>query len=201
VNTLDYIVNTWKINTALVPPIWMPFISRVDLAIMFNLLEFKQIAEIGVYRGDYSYTLCKQNPQAQIYCIDAWVPYQDGDTYRQHQENKHYAEKRLGIFTNGNIIQSDSMDALDRFADNSLDAVYIDANHDLPHATNDIYYWSKKVRSGGIVSGHDYIQPPKVVDGCHVREATEAYTRIYEIDPWFVIGSEGRALSWLWVKP
>ncbi len=49
------------------------------------------------------------------------------------------------------------MDALEDFEDNSLDFVYIDGDHNFKHISEDIYEWTKKVRSGGIVSGHDYL--------------------------------------------
>ena len=48
------------------------------------------------------------------------------------------------------------MEAIKDFEPNSLDFVYIDANHDKEHVTEDIEEWAKIVRPGGIVSGHDY---------------------------------------------
>ncbi len=48
------------------------------------------------------------------------------------------------------------MDALADFEDESLDFVYIDGNHAAPWVDDDIREWSKKVRKGGVVSGHDY---------------------------------------------
>jgi predicted O-methyltransferase YrrM len=41
-------------------------------------------------------------------------------------------------------------------ADNSLDFVYIDANHMKSQVVRDIQCWYPKVRRGGLVSGHDY---------------------------------------------
>jgi len=34
--------------------------------------------------------------------------------------------------------------------------VYIDGRHDYDSAMNDIVSWSKKVKDGGIISGHDF---------------------------------------------
>ena len=57
------------------------------------------------------------------------------------------------------------MDAVKDFADRSLDFVYIDANHEPQFVEEDIREWSKKVKVGGIVSGHDYaLRLAKVVD-------------------------------------
>jgi len=48
------------------------------------------------------------------------------------------------------------MDAVGDVADESLDFVFIDADHKYVSVCDDIREWSKKVRIGGIVSGHDY---------------------------------------------
>jgi hypothetical protein len=99
------------------------------------------------------------------------------------------------------------MDALADFADGSLDFVYIDANHDFVNFTNDLHYWKKKVRLGGIVSGHDYADYAYHKFN-HVKRALQAYARCYGMIPIFIVGSlaieEGQARdkfrSWFWVK-
>jgi predicted O-methyltransferase YrrM len=50
------------------------------------------------------------------------------------------------------------MEAVKDFKDESLDFVFIDGNHQYSYVLEDITEWSKKVRSGGIVSGHDYFE-------------------------------------------
>lgn len=41
--------------------------------------------------------------------------------------------------------------------DLSLDFVYIDARHDFESVYNDLLTWTPKVKPGGIIAGHDYI--------------------------------------------
>jgi len=48
------------------------------------------------------------------------------------------------------------MEAIKDFNPRSLDFVYIDANHEYDFVKEDIVAWSKIVKVGGIVSGHDY---------------------------------------------
>jgi hypothetical protein len=43
------------------------------------------------------------------------------------------------------------------FEDNSLDFVYIDANHTYEGVKEDIKYWYPKVKPGGLLLGHDYL--------------------------------------------
>ena len=42
------------------------------------------------------------------------------------------------------------------FAPESVDFVYIDANHSYTYVRDDIQTWLPKVKKGGIIGGHDY---------------------------------------------
>ena len=48
------------------------------------------------------------------------------------------------------------MDTLIDIPEESLDFVFIDAEHSYESVKEDVNGWAKKVRHGGIVSGHDY---------------------------------------------
>lgn len=92
------------------------------------------------------------------------------------------------------------MEAVVDFSDNSLDFVYIDGNHQFASEANDIYEWSKKVRLGGIIAGHDYRKYRKS-SFSHSYEVVNGYTQAYHIHPWFIIGQNiDRIRSWFWVK-
>jgi hypothetical protein len=93
------------------------------------------------------------------------------------------------------------------FPDGSLDFVYIDGNHSLLDVVRDLTLWSRKVKFGGIVSGHDYIKLRRNLD-FRVVEAVHAFTQARDIDPWFVLGRKktlprelrDRERSYLWVN-
>jgi len=181
-------------------PILRPEMNRVDLAELFAKNGYKSGAEIGTAAGAYAYTLCRVNPQAIIYCIDPWEVYEDFKivTSRAKMERNFLkACKRLEPFSNYKIIREYSENALHKFKDESLDFVYIDANHDLPYVMDDIVNWSKKVRTGGIVSGHDYLTDMWP----DVTVAVNEYTDTHMIDEWYAFGVSTLALSWYWVKP
>jgi len=129
--------------------------DRADLAKYFHELGYKTGAEIGVDEGIYSEILCKANPGLKLYSIDTWDLDAEGSSrYRRRRLDE--AKKRLVPY-NAILIKKYSQDAVNDFADDSLDFVYIDAGHRFDDVMQDIMKWTKKVKKGGIVSGHDYV--------------------------------------------
>lgn len=172
-------------------PIEIPNIGRDGMAAFFHELGFKIGAEVGVEKGTFSESLCKNNPGLILYCVDAWKAYRGyRDHMRQAKLDDFYriTQETLKQY-NVRIIRKFSMDAVKEFADRSLDFVYIDANHDIQNVINDVHEWRKKVKVGGIIAGHDYADQRKP-SNMHVYEAINAYTRSYDIRPWFVLGSK-----------
>jgi predicted O-methyltransferase YrrM len=132
--------------------------NRTELARLFKTLGFKTGAEIGVACGKYSQRLCMEIPGLTIYCVDPWAKY-IGNRRAPSVERLegHYMEARERLKGYKAIFMRElSMDAVKKIPDGSLDFVFIDGNHDYSYVLEDIREWSKKVKSGGIVSGHDY---------------------------------------------
>ena len=158
--------------------------NREELAKHFAELKFNKGAEIGTERGYFAKTLLDANPKLKLSCIDAWSVYKGyRDHTRQNKLDRYYAETKelLSQFSpRVELIRGWSMDAVKEFEDESLDFVYIDANHDFQHATNDIAEWSRKVRKGGIVSGHDYV-PYRSSCECQVKDVVDAWVKAYRI--------------------
>jgi len=209
--TLDLIAVNFNIDLNQPSPIAIPNVNRKDLAKLFRRLNFRAGAEIGVESGVYSRDLCKCNPRAKIYLVDSWKAYRGyRDHVNQAKMDVFYGEvqKRLGEFDNYEIVRKFSMDAVKDFKDESLDFVYIDGNHRFEFVVQDIGFWSRKVKRGGIVSGHDYIRRAEPT-GTHVVQAVQGYTYCYGIKPWFLLGSQAKvpgeirddSRSWFWVKP
>jgi hypothetical protein len=208
-DTLDYIFKRYNLDPFKLSPIEIPNVNRVQLAQLFSKLGYTCGAEIGVAAGIYSEVLCQSNPGLQLYCIDYWEAYEEYHDLPdpiEHAENFMAARERLKDY-NTTILSIRSMEAVARFEDNQLDFVYIDANHSWPYVTQDIYYWARKVRPGGIVAGHDYYRP--TTWQCDVIGAVNGYTQAFDIKPWFLLGKayrnpeevDERARSWFWVQP
>lgn len=127
--------------------------NRRDLARLFKGIG----AEIGVEKGLFSKYIAKTS--TKLYCIDVWkvhVGFGDHVTQDHLDSFLEQAKERMRSF-NCEFIRKFSLDAVKDFADESLDFVYIDANHRYEDVRDDIREWSKKVKKGGIVSGHDYV--------------------------------------------
>jgi hypothetical protein len=151
-NIFDFIVERYEIN-----PIPLPF-NRKGLAVLFKELGYKVGVEIGVDRGLYSEIMSKANPGVKLYCIDPWKAYTGYDDIKEQDvlENNFLHTKRLLEPFNCEIIRKTSMEAVKDFKPESSDYVYIDGNHKFEYVLNDLNNWSKIVKKGGIIAGHDY---------------------------------------------
>lgn len=170
-------------------PIDLPDFTRWDMAKMFSNLGFKVGAEIGTERGWYAEVLLKQNPKLHLHCIDPWVAYASGVERHSLPQFMSDAYEEAQKRTKGfkcSMICEESMKALKRFENNSLDFVYIDGDHRYEPVINDLTEWSKKVRPGGIISGHDltHYRTPYMRTG----QAVRMFCLAYKIEPWFSFG-------------
>lgn len=193
-DAFQYILQKFNITPAgKKMPLQLP-IGRHELASLFGELGFTKGAEIGVQEGAYSETLLQRIPQLELYCVDPWEKYKG---YRDHVDQKkldrfyEFTNKRLDKYRfinnspRAKIFRAYSLDFVKTLADESLDFVYIDGNHDLPNFVCDVYEWSKKIRLGGIIAGHDYHRFKKP-NGIHVIAGVHAYTESFDIDTWFI---------------
>jgi hypothetical protein len=155
--TLDYFIQKYQIDLNLPSPIRLKISREWSLPRIIRNLGFKVGAEIGVCEGLYSEILIRSNPDLKLYAIDPWTEYEGYKDYHLADLQQKYEEARIRLKPyNVEFIRDFSMNAVKRFADESLDFVYIDAAHDYNHVLEDIREWEKKVKKGGIIAGHDY---------------------------------------------
>lgn len=173
--------------------------TRRDLARRFAALGFRRGAEIGVRQGAFSLALCEAIPGLELLCVDAWTHYKSGTFNYNHERNYQIATNRLTPYR-ATLVRALSMDAVRDVPIGSLDFVYIDANHDYAFVRDDITAWSARVRSGGIVSGDDYVAPG-------VRRAVDEFVDAHGIVEWWLTDDRNRRnrknevfTSWFWMK-
>lgn len=191
-------------------PLEIPDTNREDLAKLFAKLGYTEGAEIGTLEGEYAEMLLDNNPGLHLNCVDPYLAYKGYVEYRTQDRMNEFMANGLRRLEGKNytLIRKKSSEAAQDFADNSLDFVFIDGNHEFRHVVNDIADWLPKIRKGGIMSGHDYIKRQDPKWGMGVVEAVQGYTSVYRIRPWFVLGTkeiiEGQKRdknrSWFWIK-
>ncbi|KKQ98316.1 MAG: hypothetical protein UT23_C0004G0157 [Candidatus Woesebacteria bacterium GW2011_GWA1_39_12] len=193
--TLDYVIKKFNIDTNQPSLINISF-SRYGMIDIFRELNFITGAEIGTEHGTYAEKLCRANPNLKLYCIDPWtsLPYYEGSKKQEEVDTFYEAAKGRLASYNCEILKMTSMEAVKRFKPNSLDFVFIDGNHHFEFVVNDVIHWSRRVRPGGIVYGHDYS------DQFHVREAVNAFMAASKIKPWFILHKSGLIDSWMYVR-
>lgn len=120
--------------------------NREELGKLFELHKKTGLgAEIGVQTGYFSDKI-GQFYTGKLLCVDLWG-----------NENLYFEAQELLADTNKfDLLRGDSLTIARFIPDNSLDFVYIDANHYKGPVIEDIIAWYYKVRPGGIIAGHDY---------------------------------------------
>ena len=141
-----------------------PIKFKEDLPYLLNKLNLTgKGAEIGVQEGVFSQHLLKTWTGKKLYLIDCWrhqKEYQDianGDHNLQLNCMAKTFMSVYGFEDRAVMIREMSKDAANLFADDSLDFVFLDADHKYDAAKEDLATWFPKVKKGGIFCGHDYL--------------------------------------------
>jgi hypothetical protein len=194
----EYLHKTYTVNSGQQPPIRINKIDRDYIPELLAKFNMTKGAEIGVESGKYSEIMFKKIPNLELICVDSWEVGEDKTNEKRGQQliDTLYEEtkKRLSLFK-ATIIKGKSMDVVRNIPYESLDFVYIDACHQFDFVMQDIIEWSKRVKKGGLVAGHDYYQ----FRNSGVIEAVNAYTRAHGIYDVFLT-KEPSGASWFWVK-
>jgi hypothetical protein len=195
-STLKYFQEKWGVDLSQPSPLGVRY-SRYRILDSIRELDFKVGAEIGTEHGTYARKICGANPQLKLYCVDPYMVYPYYGTDKEQDEVNTFYEAAVNNLApyDAEILKMTSMEAVKQFEDNSLDFVFIDGNHHFEWVVNDVIYWSRKVKPGGIVYGHDYS------DAFHVKQAVNAYMSAYKVNPWFIMHTGGKIIDcWMFVR-
>lgn len=157
--------------------------NRIDL--LENLKEISpngRGVEIGVFKGQFSKEILSRW-DGTLYMVDVWRPlgdeYEDASNHSVHVSA--YAETMeniKGLEERGIMVRSDSKSASEMFSDNSLDFIYIDANHAYDFVVKDISLWFPKLKKGGVFAGHDYLDMDWYMDTVYAPNGKDKYIYI-----------------------
>ena len=123
--------------------------QRLDIV---NLVPMKGIfVEVGTLSGKFAHEIALKRPDLKLKVVDNWMP--------PHQYEKSSA---YGLLRDkAEILEMDSLSASNLFDDNSVDLVYLDADHTYQGVLKDLQAWWPKVKRGGYIASHDFENKPK----------------------------------------
>jgi predicted O-methyltransferase YrrM len=126
--------------------------------------DIKVIAEVGVRDGRTTFYLLDQNPNLIIYAIDKSI-----SEFYNNEIKQRYGNRLIPI-------EALSTDGAKRILDNSLDLVFIDADHSYDWVKKDIAAYKPKLKKGGWLTGHD-------IDFPGVNRAVNEVIVKYDVGP------------------
>lgn len=130
------------------------------------------VVEVGVDRGEFSNLILSKTSPAKLHLIDCWEEHHEALDYphdcfyanqEQHQSNYELVKSSFADrIASGQVEvhRGYSVPVLETFADASIDWVYLDANHSYEAVSTELEVLRRKVKPGGVIAGHDYIDTP-----------------------------------------
>jgi len=111
--------------------------------------------EIGTYQGRSAAAMVNVD---KLVCVDTWNTDLKNGTFCGEADYQAFRSNRLQM-PHFDVIEwhrADSEEAAQQFLDGSIDSLFIDGSHEYAHVRRDIDAWLPKVKTGGLVAGHDY---------------------------------------------
>ena len=143
-----------------------------------NLTDNPICVEIGVYQGEFAKNILDTLQPSILHLIDPWEIGSDKNSKETHysgeisdlstaystdedfkQVNDIFSEE----IKEGKVVLNKhySYDAVDMFEDNYFDFIYIDACHLYDSVKADLEMFLPKLKTNGILCGHDYMDDPR----------------------------------------
>lgn len=137
--------------------------------------------EIGVQSGHYSEAILSRTEGLHLIVLDSWRHLENYPDLANSPTNDHlnlmnHTVERLlpyeGRFT---LIRELSETAVQWFKDELFDYIYMDANHSESFVYLDLVRWWGKLKPGGIMSGHDYVNLKDDINDFGVKDAVDKF--------------------------
>lgn len=126
-----------------------------------------RVAEIGVARGHFSAQVKAVCKPSFLALVDPWceqdqtIYYGDSNNAKQSAQDMRYkaVSRRFASAKPGaecRVVRNFSAQAVNEFDDSFFDWVFIDGNHSYEACLEDLRLWAPKVKSDGLLCGHDF---------------------------------------------
>ena len=179
--------------------------TRDELPVLLNRRRLLGCGvEVGVKEGEFSDVLLRFWRGRHLISVDPWLEdrpenYLDIANVEQATHERFYESARARLERFGDrssIWRMTSLEAAARIPRYSLDFVYLDARHDFDSVMEDLHAWFDRVRPGGILAGHDYLDGSFIGGVFGVRTAVDRFfgDRGLPVYPTLL---DGPAVSWI----
>jgi len=129
------------------------------------------VVEIGVAGGHFTKQILATWPTcSRLYAVDCWGPFEGNHLSDSDQEQRfRQVTADFAKHANVKIVRQYSHIAAIAIPHESVDFIYIDADHSHAAALRDLRSWYTKLKKKGIMAGHDYY------NGCGVKSAVDEF--------------------------
>jgi hypothetical protein len=136
---------------------------RSELHLLLNDPKTAKIAEVGVAEGRFSLEILNWGID-HLYLVDIWETknfFGDAASPQSwHDSNYNEAKERVSNFSNKvTFLKGLSSNMAKDIEEDSLDMVYLDACHTYEAVLEDLEVYLPKLKKGGIMAGHDFLNP------------------------------------------
>ena len=144
------------------PMLYKEMVERFDNGCHF--------VEVGTWMGKsaafMAVEIINSSKDIRFDCVDTWAgssehinpksPYYTPELADPDWLFNQFESNLKPVLSSINPLRMTSLEASTLYADQSLDFVFIDASHEYQDVLDDIRAWMPKIKSGGILAGHDY---------------------------------------------
>ena len=116
-------------------------------------------AELGVQEGVTYKHLIENCDLTLLIGVDVWESTVHPKQYKAFYDNIREWEKEQNNPKKIQLWKMDTSKASEKVDNESLDFVFIDADHSAQGVKRDIKNWLPKVKTGGWITGHDWVKP------------------------------------------
>ena len=121
------------------------------------------VAEVGAFKGGYSAKILDITRPSRLHLIDAWpgqTIHSSGEVINGYEAYNFVKERFSKEIEDNRVVlhRNFSVYASQRFENEYFDWIYIDAGHHYEEVKSDLNYWYPKVKDGGFITGHDYVE-------------------------------------------
>ena len=177
--------------------------TRAEFPAMLGRLGYVYGAEVGVEQGQNAARILT-GWRGRLLLVDCWAQqplavYCDQAAYWSDADQEANYQKTLAAMApfggRATVRRMMSAEAAGQLADGELDFVYLDANHEYSAVLAELALWYPKVRRGGMISGHDFLDAGRPFG---VASAVREFVR--ELPVALEVAPEDWA-NWHFVKP